>query len=99
MRCANLAKFRNRDCRLAEQFEQEGLKVVIRTVDFVDQQDRRTRPGMFEMYRRAKIAIAPADWESVYTPMVKLRSACSQIAPLAKPISAVTQDQNSSDSA
>ena len=33
-----------------------------------------TRPGMFEMYKRAKIALAPADWESNYTPMVKLRS-------------------------
>jgi tetratricopeptide (TPR) repeat protein len=42
-----------------------------------------TRPGMFEMYRRAKIALAPADWESNYTPMVKLRSLeITAMAPL-----------------
>jgi tetratricopeptide (TPR) repeat protein len=26
------------------------------------------------MYRRAQVAIAPADWESTYTPMIKLRT-------------------------
>lgn len=42
-----------------------------------------TRPGMFEMYRRARIALAPADWESNYTPMVKLRSLeIASMAPL-----------------
>jgi tetratricopeptide (TPR) repeat protein len=48
-----------------------------------------TRPGMFEMYRRAKIAIAPADWASMYSPMVKLRTleitscACFQLCETA----------------
>lgn len=48
-----------------------------------------TRPGMFEMYRRAKIALAPADWASMHTPMVKLRTleiascACFQLCEAA----------------
>jgi spore maturation protein CgeB len=53
-------------------FGAEGWKLFADVVDCY--QGMLTRPGMFEMYRRAQIAIAPADWESTYTPMVKLRT-------------------------
>lgn len=33
-----------------------------------------SRPSMFAAYRRAKIALAPCDWESMSVPMVKLRA-------------------------
>lgn len=53
-------------------FGAEGWKLFADVADCY--QGMLTRPGMFEMYRRAQIAIAPADWESTYTPMVKLRT-------------------------
>src|SRR5688572_21967891 len=53
-------------------FGAEGWKLFADVVDCY--QGMLTRPGMFEMYRRAQIAIAPADWESTYTPMIKLRT-------------------------
>ncbi|MDB5323850.1 MAG: hypothetical protein JWN40_5481 [Phycisphaerales bacterium] len=53
-------------------FGAEGWKMFADVADCY--QGMLTRPGMFEMYRRAQIAIAPADWESTYTPMVKLRT-------------------------
>ena len=53
-------------------FGAEGWKLFNDVADCY--QGMLTRPGMFEMYRRAQIAIAPADWESTYTPMVKLRT-------------------------
>ncbi|HEY7115195.1 MAG TPA: glycosyltransferase [Tepidisphaeraceae bacterium] len=53
-------------------FGAEGWKMFQDVADCY--QGMLTRPGMFEMYRRAQIAIAPADWESTYTPMVKLRT-------------------------
>ena len=34
--------------RVREQLEQERLEVVVRTVDLVDQQHRRSRSGMLE---------------------------------------------------
>ena len=33
-----------------------------------------SRESMFDVYRRAQIALAPADWEWDYSPMVKLRT-------------------------
>lgn len=53
-------------------FGAEGWKLFTDVADCY--QGMLTRPGMFEMYRRAQIAIAPADWESTYTPMIKLRT-------------------------
>jgi tetratricopeptide (TPR) repeat protein len=53
-------------------FGAEGWKLFADVADCY--QGMLTRPGMFEMYRRAQIALAPADWESTYTPMVKLRT-------------------------
>ena len=53
-------------------FGAEGWKLFADVADCY--QGMLTRPGMFEMYRRAQIAIAPADWESTYTPMIKLRT-------------------------
>ncbi len=53
-------------------FGAEGWKQFLDVADCYN--GMLTRPGMFEMYKRAKIALAPADWESNYTPMVKLRS-------------------------
>jgi spore maturation protein CgeB len=53
-------------------FGAEGWKLFADVADCY--QGMLTRPGMFEMYRRAQVAIAPADWESTYTPMVKLRT-------------------------
>lgn len=53
-------------------FGAEGWKLFADVADCY--QGMLTRPGMFEMYRRAQIAIAPADWESTYTSMVKLRT-------------------------
>ena len=53
-------------------FGAEGWKQFLDVADCYN--GMLTRPGMFEMYRRAKIALSPADWESNYTPMVKLRS-------------------------
>lgn len=53
-------------------FGAEGWKLFSDVADCY--QGMLTRPGMFEMYRRAQIAVAPADWESTYTPMVKLRT-------------------------
>jgi tetratricopeptide (TPR) repeat protein len=53
-------------------FGAEGWKMFADVADCY--QGMLTRPGMFEMYRRAQIAIAPADWESTYTPMIKLRT-------------------------
>ena len=41
----------DRHGRLGEQLEQERLEVVVGAVELVDQQDRRTRPGVLE--RRA----------------------------------------------
>jgi len=55
-----------------EVFGAEGWKLFADVADCY--QGMLTRPGMFEMYRRAQIAIAPADWESTYTPMIKLRT-------------------------
>jgi spore maturation protein CgeB len=53
-------------------FGAEGWKQFLDVADCYN--GMLTRAGMFEMYRRAKVALAPADWESNYTPMVKLRS-------------------------
>ena len=53
-------------------FGAEGWKQFLSVADCYN--GMLTRAGMFEMYRRARIALAPADWESNYTPMVKLRS-------------------------
>ncbi len=53
-------------------FGAEGWKLFPEVADCY--QGMLTRPGMFEMYRRAQVAIAPADWESTYTPMIKLRT-------------------------
>ena len=53
-------------------FGAEGWKTFLDVADCYN--GMLTRTGMFEMYHRAKIALAPADWESLYTPMVKLRS-------------------------
>jgi tetratricopeptide (TPR) repeat protein len=53
-------------------FGAEGWKLFADVADCY--QGMLTRPGMFDMYRRAQIAIAPADWESTYTPMIKLRT-------------------------
>lgn len=53
-------------------FGAEGWKQFLDVADCYN--GMLTRPGMFEMYKRARIALAPADWESNYTPMVKLRS-------------------------
>ncbi len=62
-------------------FGAEGWKQFLDVADCYN--GMLTRPGMFEMYKRAKIALAPADWESNYTPMVKLRSLeISSMAPL-----------------
>lgn len=71
-----------RRVKMVKHLKQAGLKPVVFGAEnwkqFLDVADcysgMLTRPGMFEMYRRAKIALAPADWESNYTPMVKLRS-------------------------
>ena len=62
-------------------FGAEGWKQFLDVADCYN--GMLTRAGMFEMYRRAKIALAPADWESNYTPMVKLRSLeISSMGPL-----------------
>jgi tetratricopeptide (TPR) repeat protein len=62
-------------------FGAEGWKQFLDVADCYN--GMLTRPGMFEMYKRAKIALAPADWESNYTPMVKLRSLeIASMAPL-----------------
>ena len=62
-------------------FGAEGWKQFLDVADCYN--GMLTRPGMFEMYRRARIALAPADWESNYTPMVKLRSLeIASMAPL-----------------
>ena len=71
-----------RRVNMIKHLKEAGIKPVIFGADvwrtFLDVSDcyngLLTRPGMFEMYRRAKIALAPADWESTYTPMIKLRS-------------------------
>jgi tetratricopeptide (TPR) repeat protein len=62
-------------------FGAEGWKQFLDVADCYN--GMLTRAGMFEMYRRARIALAPADWESNYTPMVKLRSLeIASMAPL-----------------
>ena len=62
-------------------FGAEGWKQFLDVADCYN--GMLTRAGMFEMYRLAKIALAPADWESNYTPMVKLRSLeISSMGPL-----------------
>ena len=71
-----------RRVKMVKHLKDAGVKPVIFGAEgwkqFLDVADcyhgMLTRPGMFEMYRRARIALAPADWESNYTPMVKLRS-------------------------
>ena len=80
-----------RRVNMVKHLKGAGLKPIIFGAEswkqFVDVADcyngMLTRPGMFEMYRRARIALAPADWESNYTPMVKLRSLeIASMAPL-----------------
>lgn len=62
-------------------FGAEGWKQFLDVADCYN--GMLTRQGMFEMYKRARIALAPADWESNYTPMVKLRSLeIASMAPL-----------------
>ena len=39
------AEFRNRDLKLRQQFEQVPFELFVRTVDFVDEQHGRSRPG------------------------------------------------------
>lgn len=71
-----------RRVKMVKHLKDRGIKPVVFGADgwklFADVADcyqgMLTRPGMFEMYRRAQIAIAPADWESTYTPMIKLRT-------------------------
>jgi len=71
-----------RRVNMVKHLKNAGIKPVIFGAEgwkhFLDVADcyngMLTRPGMFEMYRRARIALAPADWESTYTPMIKLRS-------------------------
>jgi tetratricopeptide (TPR) repeat protein len=71
-----------RRVKMVKHLKDAGVKPVVFGAEgwkqFLDVADcyngMLTRPGMFEMYRRARIALAPADWESNYTPMVKLRS-------------------------
>jgi tetratricopeptide (TPR) repeat protein len=71
-----------RRVKMVKHLKQAGVKPIVFGAEgwksFADVADcyqgMLTRPGMFDMYRRAQIAIAPADWESTYTPMVKLRT-------------------------
>ena len=71
-----------RRVNMVKHLKAAGLKPVVFGAEgwkqFLDVADcyngMLTRPGMFDMYKRARIALAPADWESNYTPMVKLRS-------------------------
>jgi tetratricopeptide (TPR) repeat protein len=71
-----------RRVKMVKHLKDRGIRPVVFGADgwklFTDVADcyqgMLTRPGMFEMYRRAQIAIAPADWESTYTPMIKLRT-------------------------
>ena len=46
MRCLHRTELGYGDRSLAQQFEEERLKVVVGTIDFVNEQHRRSRAGM-----------------------------------------------------
>src|SRR5688572_28486642 len=51
---ANGAKFGNGDLKLREQLEKKSFELFVRTIDFVDQQNGRTRaPGIDRLQQRA----------------------------------------------